>query len=306
MTTTVAPNTSTGGSSANIYNTSTGQMGFQVAGAPIPAGWSSTPQGVTGTLPNKVNGQPMSTPVVTSQGAQEDFGAKLAAFNTIQENNKLQAQTRANKQALADQSKKEQDALALAQKNIDTQNAQKQQEINAKASALGGASTTPQTNQTPQTGTTQTGTTAGTPTTGGIPQTPTNIPDNTAIQTGINNATNTLLSGQDIIQQQKDQLTYQTSSQLNSLMNGTFPLSISQQSLINSVQTQLQQNQQSQQIANQSYVGQVTEATFRSGGEYTNAQMSGQIANAVSYGVAKIAELDNLSLIHISEPTRPY
>src|ERR1019366_405145 len=42
---TVAPNYSTGGSQANIYNTQTGQLGYQIPGAPIPSGWSVLPQG---------------------------------------------------------------------------------------------------------------------------------------------------------------------------------------------------------------------------------------------------------------------
>lgn len=279
--------TPTGGFQKTYVDSSGNPVADQSAGYNTLYG-ASTPNG----------GQASSTPVVTSSSAQADLAAKMAAFNTIQTNNKAQADLIANNQLQAKQSQAEQDAAKLAQQNIDTQNAQKQQEINAKNAALAsttanktGEAPTPPVSTPPQVtgGSTPTGQvptgTQPTPTNGTTPTNPT--------QTGLNNAVGQFQSGLNEIQTAKDALTNDVLGKLNSVLSGTFPLSAPQQALISSLQTQLTQQEQQQGVANQSYVGSVTQAGFRSGGEYTPAQYAGQIANAVSYGVAKIAELDN-------------
>ncbi len=276
--TTLAPNpTLTGAAAAAAANPTTG--GVQA---------NQVLQTGVGSL-NFSGGSPTTSPVITSSGAQADLAAKQASFNAMQTNNANQATRVAQEKANADQSKAEQAQVAQTQKNIDTTNAQKQAEIDAKTAALGLASkgSTTTTNTTSPTTTTP----STTPSTATSSQS--NIPDNTAIQSGLQTATDQFAQGVSDIQAQKDQLAQQVSGSLNSLLNGTIPLTPAQNSLVSSIQTQLQQNQAAQQVANQAYVGQVSEAAFRAGGEYTNQQMSGQIANAVSYGVSKIAELDN-------------
>lgn len=244
----------------------------------------------TSSLPQTPAGGPAtSTPVVTSQNAQTDSAQKLAAFTTMQANNATQAQKLAQQQAQANLEKMAQDQQTQQQKNIDTQNAQKQQEIDAKNTALGIATTSPNNNQTTPTNTTTASAQNNAPT-GNISPTGGSTD---VTQQGLQTATDQYTQGQSDIQSQKEQLSTQMSDQLNNLLNGTIPLTTTQQSLVTSLNTQLVQNEAAQNVANQAYVGQVSEAAFRAGGEYTNQQMSGQIANAISYGVSKISALDN-------------
>lgn len=248
-----------------------------------------------------------ATPVITSSSAAADLANKKAAFNTVQSNNAIQAASLAQQKAQEAQLKQQQDKDMQAQKNVDTQNAQKQQEIAAKNAALGvpsaaqgAAPAQAQTSQqpVPSYGSSVTDSSGNSgsaqfdPNTG-QPLTPPAPTADQSISSGISSATDSYLQGSNDIQNQKQQLVSQMSESLNSLMKGTIPLSSSQQSLVSSVQSQLQQNEDAQKVANQSYVGQVSEEAFRAGGEYTNSQMSGQIANAISYGVAKVAALDN-------------
>lgn len=248
-----------------------------------------------------------ATPVITSSSAAADLANKKAAFNTVQSNNAIQAASLAQQKAQEAQLKQQQDKDMQAQKNVDTQNAQKQQEIAAKNAALGvpsaaqgSAPAQAQASQQPvpsygssvtdssgNSGSAQFDPNTGKPLT---PPAPTGAQ---TTQNTLNADANAYNSSVQDIQGQKDQLTNDFAQKLNSVLKGTFPLSGPQQALITSLQTQLAQNVASQTVANQSYVGQVSEASFRSGGEYTPEQSAGAIANAVSYGVQKIQELDN-------------
>ena len=84
------------------------------------------------------------------------------------------------------------------------------------------------------------------------------------------------------------------SSQLQQLQNGTFPLTASQQSQMTALQGQFEQLRQQQIVANQNYEGAITTLGIRSGrSRYAPEIESGNIAAAVSYGIGKIAEINN-------------
>lgn len=265
----------------------TGNTVNYTANSPVvsPSSPTTTPQQVGNKViynPVQNGGPASSTPVITSQAAQNDLAQKQDAFSTMQQNNAAQAQNIAQQNAAKQQADAQQAQQAQEQKNIDTQNQQNQQTINTKNAALLGTSTPNPTTNTPPV-----------PTTNTTDQTGQSNPTSNPIQDALTSATNSDLSQQNDIQTQQDQLSDQVNTQLSSVLAGTFPLSVPQQALITSLQNQLAQNTASQQIANSSYVGQVSEQQFREGGEYTPTQMSGAIANAVSYGVAKIQDLDN-------------
>ncbi len=256
------------------------------------SGTTPLPTGVTLPSVSPTNYSPVQTsaPVITAAAALADYNNKLSTFNQL--NAAVSAQTdaksKADAQAKADQAQKalqdsEQSFKQQALDNVKNANDTKQQAIQLAQSGN-------TTSQTP-TGTTSTGTTQSSA------QTPVSQPSNQGISTDstqstIDQADQAFGQSLSTISGAKDQLTQQMVSSINSLTNGTFPLSGPQQALISSMQTQLQQNEASQQIANKAYAGAVSEAGFRSGGQYTPAQYAGQLANAVSYGVAKINELD--------------
>lgn len=264
-------------------NTPAGQPIYSPIAGSAPFAPPATPQ----------TGGTSSQPVITAQAAQADAAQKFTTFQNLQSQVKNQqsvlAQQAAQK-AADDANKQYQDAQTKVQQ---TQLQQKQQEIDAKNQALGLASGPVSSNTTtPDTGISSNPSAPNAPQTSPSPQSSAD----TANQ-GIQTATNQYAQGLNNIQTQKDQLTDQILGQIQSLASGTIPLSAPQQALLNSLQSQLQQNVQEQTVANQSYVGSVQEAQFRSGGEYTPEQMSGNIQNAVSVGVAKIQALDNSAAV---------
>lgn len=247
-------------------------------------------------------------PVVTSQPAQSDAMQKFQIWQNIQNQIKVQKDMLQRKELMRQAEIARQDLLDANEKQANIENEQKQQEIDNKASALkmvgtpasqvkpGEAFTDTQGNQgvaqfDPKTGlpyATPPGKSAG----GGIGETAKNSQN-----TALNQYTSALAKNQE----KEDAATERAMSALNSVLAGTFPLSAPQQALVTSLQTQLQQNVAAQTVANKSYEGSVAQAAFRGGGEYTPAQMAGQIANAVSYGVAKIQALDNSAAKTIAE-----
>ncbi len=270
----------------------------QGSAAASALGWYQNAQGgivntktIGSTLPvNSTSNATATTPVITSQSAQNDLATKMAAWNVI--NNQIQSQgvAKANQAQLDAQSKAMKDVQDANARVTQQQLDQKQQEINTKNAALGLA-TSPSTS--PANTPSNSGTTGANQTPSPTPTpTPAPAPSNST-QDSLNSATDTYTSGLQSVQSQKDALTTQTSSLLNSVLQGTIPLSAPQQALISSLQTQLNQNVATQQTANQAYTGAVSEAGFRAGGEYTPTQYAGQIASAVSLGVAKIQDLDN-------------
>ncbi len=252
---------------------------------------------VTGTAitSSGASSNPISTPVITSSSAQADLAKKQGDFATLSANNAAQA-LKIKQQQLIDQQnadlKNQQD---LENKNSDTLAKQKQQEIDAKSAALGVNASVP----TPPQGMSSQDYANFKKANPTLEPTAEDVRRNNEAGTpaGYNNelsdvtsSFNNSIAG---IQDQKDLLATKTSKQLNSILNGTFPLTGPQQSIITSLQNQLAQNVSDQKLANASYEGSVAQAGFRAGGEYTPEQYAGQIHNAVSTGVAKIQALDN-------------
>lgn len=110
-------------------------------------------------------------------------------------------------------------------------------------------------------------------------------------------------AGTDLIDYQKNVAQVNAQSDANyqdmqknvsSIMSGTFPLNSWQQSLVNSIQQQLQQNIAAQKIANANYEGGVQVSLARSGmSQYSPQIAQGELMAAVSAGVAKIADLES-------------
>jgi hypothetical protein len=221
-----------------------------------------------------------SQPVVTADAANADLAQKLATWQSLQASVQGQksAIDRQNQQAAADKAQ------------TDYQNAElqiKQQDSNtnastaaSKAAAVAGltASTT-----TPDT------TNASTSPTG--PNNPTSAPNN-PVQSP-DSALNDYTIAEGKISDQQTTAYNQFSDQLNSVMNGTFPMSATQSSLISSLQKQLADNTVLQQNANNSQTGAAREAAFRAGGEYSPQEAANSVANVVNQGVMRIQELDN-------------
>ncbi len=230
-------------------------------------------------------------PVITSQAAQDDLAAKKEAFATMQTDNANQSAILANKKLLDDYAASQAEQAKTSQSNIQTGLDQKQQEIDAKNAALGIAPAS-KSSESPGSLASPDASITSAAAAGKDGTTPSASPIDAA-NAGISDATKTLTSGLSDIDKAKDSLAAQALTQLNSVLKGTFPLSGPQKSLIDSLNVQLQQSIASQKVANQAYTGAVTQAGFRSGGEYTPEQYAGQIANSISYGTAKIQELDN-------------
>lgn len=263
---------------AQLYNAT---PAAQAAAKPAPV----TPPG----------GPSTSAPVATSSAAQADYAAKQSSFADMQAANAAQASQVQQKQMADAQAKQVADTAAQAQANINTQNHQKQQEITAKNAALGVA--------VPNYGDKVAGsdqTAKFNPNTGAplTPPAPT-AADKTA--SDLASSATTYAQGKSDLMTAEDSLVASTKTQLDSIANGTFPLNVFQQGLINSVNAQLASSVQSQTVANAAYTGAATESGFRQGGEYTPVQYAGQIANAVSYGIAKIQELDGKAAATIAD-----
>ena len=284
-------------SPANEVNP-TGYVGTPPAGAALIKSSPSTTQTTNpaSTTVGMNSGGTSTQPVVTATAAQEDYNQKYATWQYLQSQvaNQAVGVQQQNAQAAADQAKQAADAAQLALQQQQTQN--DTTAANAKAAAVT-AATSPQ-----QTGTTNTGS-SYTPTAPGgnvtntgsipIPQAPDTTQSAYNYTQGLNTAVNQYSGKLQDIYAQKDTLTTNMTNSLNSLMQGTFPLSAPQSALLTALTNQLNQNVAFQQVANSSYVGQVTEAAYRNGGAYTPGQMAAQINNAVQTGVAKVQALDN-------------
>lgn len=260
----------------------------------LPYGDFGVNQTSTGYTPVAQGGPTSTAPVVTSNSAQTDLTAKQAAYDNYVQLGQQQAQYLAAKnssdQATASAAKQQSFDQWLATQKVNNET----NSVNGKNAVLGlvngsasGTNNPPQsTTPTPPTASgngTQGGTTNNNPLSNGSDLT----------QNGITSATNDYLSTQQTIDNSRDEATQKILTLLGQAMNGTLPLTASQNNLIVSLQNQLGQNENQQVIANQAYTGAVTEAGFRAGGEYTPTQYAGQIANAVSYGVTKLQNLDN-------------
>lgn len=264
--------------------------------------------------PPSPGGATASTPVVTSNKAQTDYQSKLDYLKNLTAGMKASGDARANQSVALAAAKAQADLvaseMAMKQQGLDIQ---KQSADSADAiarsreKALGllntgqGTPTPPTPPPTPAPAVRQGNTgTPVTPPNGATPVTPPATPADTT-SAGIQNATSTYQSGVGDVNAARDALVSDMTSKLNSVLNGTIPLSGPQQALITTLQSQLQTAVQTQTTANAANVGAVSEAAFRSGGEYTPAEMAGRINAAVSEGTAKILELDNASASTIAK-----
>ncbi len=256
---------------------------------------ANTPQAqVTSTPIYQVPQSPtkVTTPVVTSKAAELDYSKKLESFNTLINQMAQQGSAKASQDQVTalDNSRKEM---------MDSENRMKQQEIDIQKQKADTDATTAKAKQDAVNMANGVGQTSP------VTQIPTSQ-KTTAQSTGdianqgISSATNQYQNAQGTIQQSKDTLVGKMSSQLDSLIAGTIPLTGPQHALINSLKTQLTQNKELQKIANESYTGAVTTAAFRSGGEYTPEQMAGKIQSSLSEGISKIQSLDSNAAVTIA------
>lgn len=262
-------------------------------------GVSSNPGGMASIYsPTQPGGAASTSPVINSSNAQADYQAKLNSFQNTSSTVSAANTANAQQAAIDAQIKAENDSrnaqAAQQQKNTETTQNQAQQVIDQKNAALGLATNTSPTNTQSSTSTTPVtsntapqGTTPITPVTNGTSTN--NGTDNSAQQQALTTEQQQMAQ----LQQQRDQNTQSQLSLLSQLQTGSIPLTPAQNTVITSLQTQLSQNTQYQQIANSAFTGAVTESLARSGGEYTPQQSAAVINNAITSGVSKIQALDN-------------
>lgn len=268
--------------------------------APGNAPLTVAPSGVPNYTPVKQGGTTATSPVITSQGAQQDYNDKYAAYQKIlsdiqshTDNKNYQSQSAAELKARTDM---EASKNNLAQQGIDIKKA----EVDAKNAALGlvNNQSTSQTSDTSSTTSPNTQTTGSNTTTkpnNSSPSTTTNA--NTDDGTALSSEQSSLSANQAA----KDVNTQNQLTLLSQLQNGTIPLTPAQNSVISSLQNQLATNTSYQNVANSAYTGSVTESMARSGGEYTPQQSQALITNAITSGVAKIQALDNSAASTIAD-----
>lgn len=116
----------------------------------------------------------------------------------------------------------------------------------------------------------------------------------------VNDINSRLLATNDqITQSGQDSITM-----LSNLLNGTIPLSPSQQSLISNMQQQTQNLMELQTEANTSYVGTVTEANAQNGeARYTPANAAAAVNQAIWDGNLKLSTISTNQAIAISQVT---
>lgn len=244
-------------SSGNKQNTDIKGNNVVTPPTPIPTqnAYSPAPAGQAPNTP------PVTTPVVTSQSAQDDYNTKFANYQKMIAD--LEAHTNAKNQAASDaQAKQSLDDVNNAKLKLDQQGMNiKQSEADAKNHALQMASGGETTSQT----TTPTNTTTTT--------TPTPAP--TAVSTANSNiqtANTNNQTAQDAITAQKDKAFTDFQQKVSQIMSGTFPLSATETALINSVQSSLDRQKQS-------VLGVLSEESARGGQEYTPGQSAGMLIN---------------------------
>lgn len=246
-----------------------------------------------------------TTPVITAQTAQNDLAEKQKAFET-------QVGNVRNQQQILDQNKAQANQIAQQQAQQKQDNELKQRELANKEAETANKAAALDLTKSGNFGGQQflRGKVIGsaTPTNEPAPIAPQqNLPNKfagglpagytydektgTAVPTGTQ--TNATYEKKVAYQQSvTDQAYTDWKSMTDQVRNGTFPLSPTEQALLSATQASLDRAKAEQQTANQAYTGQVSMAQARGGQEYTPIMSGGAIANAISYGVAKIANLD--------------
>lgn len=295
--------TTSGGNNAPLpntqsYYTSSGQSVIydpitKSFGAPVPI--SNTPA------------------VVSSNAAKINYGNQLNDFNSIVNGVTQQSALVKQNQLIANQVAAENARIAnedaLKNRELDIQ----QQSANAKTAAAAQLSGGPSTTQggvnassIPTYNTIPSGQyVAPAPTTNQTPNG--SVPNPGNLTTGTSNSSlfpslANYSDAQQAIQGQRQNLFDQMSAQLSQVTNGTFPLSATEQALVDSTQQSFNQAKQDQELANQSYIGSLETAGARAGrSEYTPEIQGGILHNAISAGIAKVNEIDRKATQALAE-----
>lgn len=268
--------------SSNAYG---GQTNVQT-GNPV----NFTPNANTASTVGLNTTTPTTQPVVTSQAAEDDVNNKYSVMKN------LQAQ-------LAGQSANVQNA-ALQQAATKAENDYNQAELSLKQQTVNNQTTTANA---------QAAAVAAAASPDGATPAPTTAPATTSgTVTGsdyndiLGNNLNQYQSDSNNLSNEQDSLVSNWSNALTSITQGIFPLDPIQISIIAQMQNQLQASVASQQVANSSYVGQITAAAYRSGGGYTPEQMTNQISAAINLGQTRITNLDSAAGLAISQVTQGF
>lgn len=106
----------------------------------------------------------------------------------------------------------------------------------------------------------------------------------------------------DAVQNKIDEAYTKHMADVDSIKNGTFPLTPAQQSMVDSIQKMFDKSRQAQLIANKNYEGAITEAGISAGrNRYAPEIEAGNIFKAVSAGISKINDLDAQAAMSIAK-----
>lgn len=301
---------------SNIYNPSTGQTGFQVPGASTPSGWvaGNPPDAATvpTTAPSAQNSNNSSSTAVFSGNAASDFtnGKIIPTMN--------QAQTDVNNQNALNTAKTAADKLQSdintykAGQNTTTQKSPEQQvlstpdtgnkfvydstgvehQIGINEPLPNGYSSANPASRTDIGGTAET--TNGTT----IKQ----FSDGTFGSYGPTGQYQGPASSQDF---QSAQTSADLQKRIQQVINGTYPLSPTQQAQITGIQSQYQDLIEQQQTANANFTGGTTVESFINGTAGTSIGL-GTVQTAVNDGLKKIADLQNKLASNVASMTAAF
>lgn len=242
---------------------------------------------------NTTNPNPVSTAVVTSKTAQDDYNQKYAAYqNTLAQvgqQKDLQSQQQAAQQAYQAAGDLQKSELGLKQQGLDIQKSQadaanalaqsKLVAANALTAPEGGSNTqtTPQyqPNNAPNSS---------------VTPTPANPQTTTTGSTAVTPSTQQYIQDVQGVDQARTQALNSFMQQANNMIVG---LNQSESALLSATQQSFQNVLNNQTVANNAYTGAVTEAQARAGGEYTPSQEAGNIAAAVNVGSQRLSEINS-------------
>lgn len=200
-------------------------------------------------------------PVITADKAATDFAQKQQGFQQIQQGIANQNQAVQTQNAIQVQGDEENariaQELAIKKTQADAQ-AKKAEEMSKVKESLA------------------------------QPETPTNEPS--ATQTATNTANEQLTENS---KRQEDAYN-QFKTDIDSLRNGTFPLTEVENAQISAIQAKFDRLKQQQEIANKNYEGGIRQLGIVSGrSRYAPEMEIGNIQNAVSVGIQKIADIES-------------
>lgn len=115
-------------------------------------------------------------------------------------------------------------------------------------------------------------------------------------------ATDDYLNQQKTILKQQEDAFNQYKADMDSLANGTFPLTPLQKTQIAEVQKRFDQLKKTQQLANQNYEGGLTQLGITSGRARYAAEMElGNIQGAINSGIQKVAEIESQAVSAVND-----